>query len=116
MHKKDEVTTQELGLEAAQSKMSSIDDGALFEHIELKPDRFSTWSVIGINFSITAAPVAILLYTNLVTGAGGTSYYFWCYIVTIFGQLFVCASLAEIAAFIPHASGKSQRLSFLYFC
>lgn len=89
---KNEDTSQELGLGLVSSNMSNTNEGELFEHLELKQDRFSTWSVIGINFSITAAPLAVLLYSSLVTGAGGTSYYFWCFIITIIGQLLVAAS------------------------
>lgn len=84
---------------------TSRTEGQIFDRIELKRDRFSTMSVIGVQFSITAAPIAILLYSGLVTGVGGTSYFFWCFLVAMVGQISVAASLAEIAAFLPHASG-----------
>lgn len=103
MDKKDSVATTEA--ETTSTGMSK-EQGEDYEHVELKQDRFSIWSVIGIHFSITAAPLAVLTNVGLVTGVGGTSYFFWCYFVAVIGQLLVAASLAEIAAFLPHASGK----------
>lgn len=79
-----------------------------FERIELERDRFSAWSVAGIQISITAAPLAVMTYVGLVNGVGGTSYFFWCYLVAVVGQLFVATSMAEIAAFLPHASGTCE--------
>lgn len=103
-------TSTDLGLESALTNLSD-QKGDIFERVELKRDRFSAWSVVGIQFSITAAPLAILTYVGLVTGVGGTSYFFWCYLVSVVGQLLVSASLAEVAAFLPHASGQSHFLA-----
>jgi hypothetical protein len=109
MDQKDNITSMDVSLESTLTEMSNH-EGQIFESIELKQDRFSTWSVIGIQFSITAAPIAILLFSSLVTGVGGTSYFFWCFLTSMFGQISVAASLAEIAAFLPHASGLSPFL------
>lgn len=99
------TTPSKAALETTLSHDSGLAKQNGFEETELKRDRFNAWSVIGIQFSITAAPLAVLSYVGLVTGVGGTSYFFWCYVVSIVGQLLVAASLAEIAAILPHASG-----------
>ena len=101
----DHASTTKADIEATVSHDGPI-EGEAYEFVALKRDRFNVWSVIGIQFSITAAPLAILTYVSLVTGVGGTSYFFWCYVVSIIGQLLVAASLAEIAAILPHASGR----------
>lgn len=106
MNQKENIISTDVNLESTLTETSKH-EGQVFERIELKQDRFNTWSVIGIQFSITAAPIAILLYSSLVTGFGGTSYFFWCFLTSMFGQISVAASLAEIAAFLPHASGLS---------
>ncbi|KIV94412.1 hypothetical protein PV10_02179 [Exophiala mesophila] len=105
MDQKDAVTSSDLNLESTLTETSKH-NGEMFKRIELKQDRFSTLSVIGIQFSITAAPIGILLYSGLVTGFGGTSYFFWCFLTSMVGQIAVATSLAEIAAFLPHASGQ----------
>lgn len=89
---------------------SSQQKAEIFEEVELDQDRFSVWSVIGLQFSCSAAPLAICSFTYLVAGVGGSSYFFWCYLVAALGQLLVAASLAEIAAIHPHASGKNPHL------
>lgn len=110
MDQKETITSTDANLESTLTETSKH-EGQVFARIELKQDRFNTWSVIGVQFSITAAPIAILLYTSLVPGFGGTSYFFWCFFTSMFGQISVAASLAEIAAFLPHASGLSPLLS-----
>ncbi|KAK5062920.1 hypothetical protein LTR84_004996 [Exophiala bonariae] len=63
-------STMDVNLEATLTE-ASRSEGQVFERIELKQDRFSTLSLIGVHFSITAAPIAVLLYSSLVTGVGG---------------------------------------------
>lgn len=113
MDQKEKSTPVDVNLESTLTETSRA-EGQVFERIELKQDRFSTLSVIGIQFSITAAPIAILLFSGLVTGVGGTSYFFWCFLISMFGQISVAASLAEIAAFLPHASGMVLSLPIPY--
>ncbi|KAL2068433.1 hypothetical protein VTL71DRAFT_16531 [Oculimacula yallundae] len=72
---------------------------------ELK-SRFSVFSAIGIQYSISATPLAVGSYITFILGAGGSPYFFYAFIVAAFGQLLVCASMAEIASVYPHASGQ----------
>uniref|UniRef100_A0A8H7N6H3 Uncharacterized protein n=1 Tax=Bionectria ochroleuca TaxID=29856 RepID=A0A8H7N6H3_BIOOC len=92
--------------DAALERASIEHDGTIFEERELDQDRFSVWSVVGIQYSCSAAPLAICSFTYLVAGVGGSSYFTWCYLVAVVGQLLVAASLAEISAILPHASGQ----------
>ncbi|PVH71908.1 amino acid transporter [Cadophora sp. DSE1049] len=72
---------------------------------ELKP-RFSVLAVIGIQYSISATPLAIGSYITFVLGAGGSPFFFYAFLVAAVGQLLVCTSMAEIASVFPHASGQ----------
>ncbi|TPX11722.1 uncharacterized protein E0L32_007459 [Thyridium curvatum] len=76
-----------------------------YEIAELKP-RFSVLAAIGIQFSISATPLAIGGYLTFILGVGGSPFFFYGFIVASIGQIFLCASLAEIAAVHPHASGQ----------
>lgn len=99
-----DVAKSDSALERGNSSISKS-DGELYELVELNQERFSVWSVIGLQFSCSAAPLAICSFTYLVVGVGGTSYFVWCYLVAVIGQLIMIASLAEISAIYPHASG-----------
>lgn len=84
-------------------------DVATFKANELDDRRFNTWGAIGVQFSVSAAPLAICEFTYLVVGVGGAPYFFWCYLVAVLFQLCMVASLAEISAVFPHALGEFQR-------
>lgn len=71
---------------------------------ELK-SRFNIWAAIGIQFSISATPLAVGVYITLVLGAGGSPYFFYAFLVAVLGQMLVCTCMAEIASVFPHASG-----------
>jgi len=102
--KPHDMTKTDAVLERGEDSISKS-DGEVYEAVELNQERFSVWSVIGLQFSCSAAPLAICSFTYLVVGVGGTSYFFWCYLVAVTGQLIMIASLAEISAIYPHASG-----------
>lgn len=67
----------------------------------LDRSRFSIWSTIGIQFSVTAAPLAIPSYTVMIAGAGGSPFFFWAYLTAALGQMLVAISLAELASAYP---------------
>lgn len=71
---------------------------------ELK-SRFNIWAAIGIQFSISATPLAVGVYITLVLGAGGSPYFFYAFLVAALGQMLICICMAEIASVFPHASG-----------
>lgn len=70
--------------------------------------RFNVLSTIGMNFSMTSTPLAVGTYLSVVIGVGGSPVFVYGYVVAVFLNLLVCASLAEIAAALPHSSGKSM--------
>jgi hypothetical protein len=43
-------------------------EGQIYEAMQLDQSRFNLWSTIGIQFSVTAAPLGIVSYTTLITG------------------------------------------------
>ena len=91
-------------------KMDPIDTTktSIGDMVELK-SRFSVLAAIGIQYSITATPLAVGGYLTFIVGLGGSPYFLYAYCVSAFGQFLVCLSLAEIAAVYPHASGKSSK-------
>ncbi|KAH7034674.1 amino acid/polyamine transporter I [Microdochium trichocladiopsis] len=73
--------------------------------MQLRP-RFSVLAAIGIQYSISATPLAIGGYLTFILGVGGSPFFFYCFLVAVTGQMLVCLSLAEIASVYPHASGQ----------
>ncbi|KAL4766869.1 amino acid/polyamine transporter I [Aspergillus nidulans var. acristatus] len=80
---------------------------------ELPNNRFSLWSTIGVQFSTTASPLAIGIYLQLVVGAGGSPYFFWCLLTAMILQFTTCISLAELSSAFPHTSGTAFWTSVL---
>ncbi|KAL9562823.1 hypothetical protein ACKAV7_013009 [Fusarium commune] len=78
-------------------------DVEICEVAELK-HRFSVIAAVGIQYSISATPLAVGAYLTFILGLGGSPYFFFGFIVTAVGQILLCVSLAEIAAVYPHAS------------
>lgn len=82
------------------------------EAAELRP-RFNVLAAIGIQYSISATPLAVGGYLTFILGVGGSPFFFYCFIVAATGQLLICTSLAEIAAVYPHASGMRHSLHLI---
>ena len=68
--------------------------------------RFSILAAIGIQFSISATPLAVGSYLTFTLGAGGSPFFFYAFLVAAIGQMLVCTSMSEIASVFPHASGE----------
>ncbi|KAE8325432.1 amino acid/polyamine transporter I [Aspergillus sergii] len=81
-------------------------EGRIYEAMQLDENRFNLWSTIGIQFSVTAAPLGIVGYTTLITGVGGSPFYFWGFLVAVVGQILIAVSLAELSSAYPHSSGQ----------
>ena len=67
--------------------------------------HFSLLGAIGVQYSVTSAPIAIGTYMSLAIGLGGSPAYFWGFFMVGFLQLAVCLAAAELASAIPHSSG-----------
>lgn len=90
------------------SALDTVDtrrEGQIYEVTQLDKNRFNLWSTIGIQFSVTAAPLGIAGYITLINGVGGSPFYFWGFLVAVIGQLLVALSLAELSSAYPHTSG-----------
>lgn len=98
----DEKAPPRPALETVETRQ----EGQVYEVTQLYKNRFNLWSTIGIQFSVTAAPLGIAGYTTLITGVGGSPFYFWGFLVAVIGQLLVALSLAELSSAYPHTSGK----------
>ncbi|CEO59605.1 hypothetical protein PMG11_04277 [Penicillium brasilianum] len=70
--------------------------------------HFSLLSAIGIQYSVTGAPIAIGSYLSLTIGLGGSPAYFWGFVMTGFFQLTTCLAISELASAIPHSSGPAH--------
>lgn len=68
--------------------------------------HFSLLSAIGVQYSVTGAPIAIGTYLSLTIGLGGSAAFFWGYFMMGFFQLTTCLAISELASAIPHSSGK----------
>ncbi|KAF9893457.1 hypothetical protein FE257_010769 [Aspergillus nanangensis] len=106
---KKESTVDPLTLEISKEEGQAV----VLERGELPSDRFNIWNTIGVQFSVTASPLAIGIYLQLVMGAGGSSYFFWCLLVAMTGQFLVAFSLAELSSVYPHAAGTPYWVSML---
>lgn len=77
-------------------------------HGDVKPKvHFTLLSAIGVQYSVTAPPIAIGTYLSLVIGLGGSPAYFWGFILMGVMQTATCLAVAELASAIPHSSGES---------
>lgn len=84
-------------------------------HINVKPKvHFSLLSAIGVQYSVTAPPIAIGTYLSLVVGLGGSPAYFWGFVLMGVMQTATCLAVAELASAIPHSSGKIRFQSEQY--
>jgi hypothetical protein len=76
-------------------------------------ESFSLWSSLGLQYSLTATPLAIASYLASVVGVGGSPVFIYGYVFSILCNLCVCVSLAEVAAVYPHTSGMHKLMLFL---
>lgn len=67
--------------------------------------HFNLLAAIGVQYSVTSAPIAIGAYMSLAIGLGGSPAYFWGFFTVGFFQLAACLVAAELASAIPHSSG-----------
>lgn len=67
-----------------------------------------TWGALGMNFTITAAPISIGSFLALAIGLGGPPFFFYGFLFTGLGQLILCLAAAEIASSRPHLVGLSR--------
>lgn len=73
---------------------------------EVRPKKhFSLLAALGVQFSVTGAPLTIGSYLSLAVGLGGSAGYFWGFLMVGFFQLVVCLAVCELASAIPHSSG-----------
>lgn len=74
----------------------------------IKPKvHFSLLSAIGVQYSVTSAPIAIGTYLSLAIGLGGSPAYFWGFLMVGFFQFAMCLAAAELASAMPHSSGPA---------
>jgi choline transport protein len=85
-----------------ESVDASIDNGTVKPKV-----HFSLLSAIGVQYSVTAPPIAIGTYLSLVVGLGGSPAYFWGFVLMGVMQLATCLAVAELASAIPHSSGET---------
>ncbi|BAE62222.1 unnamed protein product [Aspergillus oryzae RIB40] len=67
-----------------------------------------TWGALGMNFTITAAPISIGSFLALAIGLVEPSFFFYGFLFTGLGQLILCLAAAEIASSRPHPVGPQK--------
>ncbi|KAK2743503.1 hypothetical protein FQN57_004800 [Myotisia sp. PD_48] len=75
--------------------------------------HFSVLSCLGVNFSISATPLAIGSYLALSIGTGGPPFFFYEFIFAGIGQIILCVALAELASSFPHSLGPAHWVAVL---
>ncbi|OQU96354.1 hypothetical protein CLAIMM_02449 [Cladophialophora immunda] len=109
----DDSMVEAKRIEPVQTNVSIGDgDGKDVREVRLK-QNFNLFTTLGVTFSITAVPLAIGGYLNLVVGLGGAPAYFWCFIVAAVFQFVVCLSIAELASGLPHPAGPAYWVKVL---
>ena len=89
-----------------EKKSDNLESQVSIDAEEVKPKvHFNLLSCLGVNFSITATPVAIGTYLALSIGTGGPPFFFFDFLYAGFFQIILCLALAELASAIPHSSG-----------
>ncbi|RJE25244.1 hypothetical protein PHISCL_02394 [Aspergillus sclerotialis] len=91
-----------------QATSDVVSENTQAEIGEVRPKvHFSLISAIGVQYSVTGAPIAIGSYLSLTIGLGGSAAYFWGYVMMGFLQLTTCLAVCELASAIPHSSGPA---------
>ncbi|KAJ3497091.1 hypothetical protein NLG97_g2166 [Lecanicillium saksenae] len=75
--------------------------------------HFSLLAAVGVQNSVTCAPIAIGTYLSLAIGLVGSPAYFWGFFMVGFFQFAMCLATAELASAIPHSSGPAYWAAFL---
>ncbi|KAJ6189025.1 hypothetical protein N7519_003933 [Penicillium mononematosum] len=70
--------------------------------------HFSVLSALGVQFSVTGAPLTLGTYLSLTIGVGGSPAYFWGFILVGFFQVVIGLAVSELASAIPHSSGPAH--------
>lgn len=84
----------------------NLADGADVSIGVVKPKvHFNLWSCLGLNFSITATPLAIGTFLSLAVGVGGPPMFFYEFIFAGTFQVILAVAMAELASAIPHSTG-----------
>lgn len=111
----DHTSSEGIPSTKSEYKINAHDDGLHPEvshalgssaDLEVKPKvHFNIWACLGVNFSITATPIAIGTMLALAIGVGGPPFFFYEYLFAGIGQLVLCVAMAEVASAIPHSTG-----------
>lgn len=91
-------TDNEVGPPRPQSAHSA-------RHQELEK-TFNLWSALGVAFSFQITPLILGAFLVLSLVAGGSPFFVYSFVVAFGMNMFVAASLAEMAGFLPHVSGQ----------
>lgn len=109
------MTDQMADQEAADyptKSLTHVSQGTASQHEgEVLPAvHFTFWSALGIQYSLTSAPLALGLYLSLVVGLGGSPVFVWGFLLVGVMQLAPCLAIAELASAIPHSAGQCSDL------
>lgn len=102
-----EMTSKEEGAAHAASIPLTGATVDVAEGIVKPKVHFNIWQTLGMNFSLTAAPIGVGAYLALIVGLGGPPFYIWGFLFAAVFQIVTCVAVAELASAIPHSSGPA---------
>ncbi|PCG88543.1 Amino acid/polyamine transporter I [Penicillium occitanis (nom. inval.)] len=80
---------------------------------ELDDGRFNLWVMLGVQYTISAAPLSICGFMQFTLGVGGSPFFFWGFLAAVFCQGLVVLSFAELGSSYPHVAGQTYWTSVL---
>ncbi|KAK5049833.1 hypothetical protein LTR84_003951 [Exophiala bonariae] len=103
------------GQDVTTADVEQMDSGPVQIHAvtDLDDDRFSLWSVLGMQYTCSAAPISISGFMVFTLGLGGNPFFFWCFLFAALVQGLPTLSLAELSSAFPHVAGQTYWTSIL---
>lgn len=85
--------------------------GEQYAITELDDERFSLWSVLGVQYTTSATPLSICGFMQFTLAVGGSPFFFWGFLVVVILQGLLVLSFAELGSSFPHVAGMSFPLT-----
>jgi choline transport protein len=87
--------------------LTTTGTGEQYAITELDDERFSLWSVLGVQYTTSATPLSICGFMQFTLAVGGSPFFFWCFLVVVVLQGLLVLSFAELGSSFPHVAGMS---------
>jgi hypothetical protein len=95
------------GLDVPLELFTTTGTGEQYAITELDDERFSLWSVLGVQYTTSATPLSICGFMQFTLAVGGSPFFFWGFLVVVVLQGLLVLSFAELGSSFPHVAGMS---------